>query len=387
VTDTKDWPDYPDATPGTIDLAKIRYEAEVSEVAKERTASSPPTAPDGWPEFPNRITDDAAKAVYAAQVEEARSRRKSDIAPANVPAGWPEYPRYDERYAELSKLLYDAEVKRRAAPYELIDGYSKLEDTTDVGLMQNFHETIREIAKGAIAGADRLPQLIITAAGAIVTLYTGLLGLVFAAGGETLPSRALIPALFLGLSIALATGYAAYLTNRDPTNFDTADGVWQNASAHTNAIVTWINSAIEQRATLLRLAVVALGLGVLFLPSAFVDLREAAQPDAQETSVSWPAVFATSAESLVEQEKALFEAQVSEAAKLREAQLTAERDLVPVTYELPGLHTKVPVADVFLWSIAIGALLIAGVVSVTTSWLGRRTKRTAAQLAANPSTS
>jgi len=50
------------------------------------------------------------------------------------------------------------------------------------------------------------------AAAAIAALYTPLLGVVFSVNDNPLPSRGVIPVLFLGLAILSSTAYLAYQT-------------------------------------------------------------------------------------------------------------------------------------------------------------------------------
>jgi hypothetical protein len=274
------------------------------------------------------------------------------IEPPPPPPHLPPYPPLDTHYADLVKAAYDVELKRATADQDAIDAQNALLDQTDVALVREFHESVRDVAKTALANADALPQLVITAAGAIVTLYTGVLALVFAAGGNALPARALIPALFLGGAVALATGYAGYITKVGATNFMPDDHVWPNAVAHTNGFTAWINAAINSRAGLMRGAVFALALGVLFLPSAFINVQVAVPigtpgMNAAESLAPWPSPPTVDARVTGDVQKTLYQAQVAEVAQQRSAALKSSS------------ANSFDLGDVLLW----GAAIVLGVLA------------------------
>ena len=302
-------------------------------------------APGSWPDYPEGDVE-LAKIRYQAEV--ARQRL---TAPA-PPDPWPSYPPTDDAHGDMAKALYDVRLKQHTAEDDQFLELARLRHETDIALMRGYHETVRTVAKEAIGGADRLPQLVIGSAGAIITIYTGLLGLVFAAGGRALPARALIPALFLGGAIALATGYAAYLTKRRETEFATADTVWSNAAAYTNGFLAWVDAAIRARANLLRASVMALGIGLLFLPGAFVDFRTAPGADAAgdaQPATEWPTPASGDAAVQGELEQILFAAQVQETAERRAAGF--ESDQSPQSVELP--FAPVPAMEAIAWTLAV----------------------------------
>lgn len=257
------------------------------------------------------------------------------------PAGLPEYPDSDTNYADFAKAAYAVQLKRATSRKDEIATQVALLDQTDVALVREFHESVRDVAKTALEHADALPQLVITAAGAVVTLYTGVLALVFAAANHPLPARGLIPALFLGLAIASAVGYAGYITRSHATDFKPDDHVWTNAIAYTNGFVDWINSAIEARAWLMRAAVLFLALGVAFLPSAFIDFTTAGQGQAGSTPgapsvaalAAWPTIGSSDPSVTADLQKILYQAQVDEVATERAA--AAKQAAEPVSVKGP----------------------------------------------------
>jgi hypothetical protein len=140
-------------------------------------------------------------------------------------------------------------------------------------LQQSFHENLAEIAKTSLERARSAAELVQKAAGAVVTIYTGLLALVFSVTDNPLPARGTIPALFLGLAIALSTAYVGYLTRAKDT-----PGPRPHSSARlyqlrrTATFIIWVRQSVLNRAYWLRGSVISLGFGVLFLPLPFLNV-------------------------------------------------------------------------------------------------------------------
>ena len=308
------------------------------------------TTPTDWP----TPQDDKEhiplqQVVLQAQVDEIAAARAS--ATQLEPPDLPGYPPTDAVRGDLAKAAYDVLLKRATSAEDAASAQDALMAQTDVALVREFHESVREVAKTALEHADGLPQLVITASGAVVTLYTGVLALVFAAASRPLPARGLIAALFLGLAVALAVGYAGYLTKARPTNFAPAGHVWPNATAYSNGFIDWINSAISARASLMRAAVLFLGLGVAFLPSAFIDFTMTGQSAPVEQSgqlPAWPTAPSADSSATVELDKILYQAQVAESAAQRT--LVATQAQTPTTVRGPW---GVPAIEEVLWLAAI----------------------------------
>ncbi len=310
------------------------------------------TTPPEWP-LPE---DDAAhvplqQVVLQARVDEIAAARASGT-PLDLP-DLPSYPPTDAVRGDLAKAAYDVRLKRATSAEDAAAAQDALLAQTDVALVRGFHESVRDVAKGALEHADGLPQLVITASGAVVTLYTGVLALVYAAASRPLPARGLIPALFLGGAVAFAVGYAGFITDTHPTTKISPSGhVWPNANAYTNGFVDWINTAIGARASLMRASVLFLALGVAFLPSAFVDFTATATsvPPGQSAQLpAWPTATSDDPSAAADLEKILYQAQVAEAAAERTA--AAARALTPTTVRGP---VGFPLIEEVLW-LAAGA--------------------------------
>jgi hypothetical protein len=123
-----------------------------------------------WPSIPSGRENDVVeynKILYKGQVDEELARRQDAATAASKEA---------ERDAERQKAAWDAEY----------------------ALRKTVHDTRLEVAKAAIERGRAGAEFVRNAAAAIVTLYTGILGVAFAtsAGAERLPARGVAPAVF-----------------------------------------------------------------------------------------------------------------------------------------------------------------------------------------------
>lgn len=201
---------------------------------------------------------------------------------------WPAPPPGHEDDPELRKILLqaeaDAELARRreaaeqaAAEAALGRELQKSAQATEDELAKAVHAARLEIGKTAIDRGIGAAEFIRNAAAAIVTLYTGVLGVAFATGEDStpLPARGIVPAVFLGLAITCAAGYVALLAKADQTSAPKPHSslpIFQER--RLNAFIEWTSKIALDRVRFLHSAVLSLGLGVLLLPVAFVDISD-----------------------------------------------------------------------------------------------------------------
>jgi hypothetical protein len=111
---------------------------------------------------------------------------------------------------------------------------------------------------------------------AVTTIYTGLLALVFAAKtgeGRALTLAAIIPALFLGVALLLATVYAALLRKSQSMALLLPTGLGgQIDELRLSTFMTWCMKGVWDRAWALHASIVSLAFGVATLPIPFVKL-------------------------------------------------------------------------------------------------------------------
>ena len=184
-----------------------------------------------------------------------------------------------------------------------------------------FYTSAYEVAKAAVERARSGAQFVQTAAAAVVTLYTGALAVAFSATSSPLPLRGLIPAVYLGLAVALAAFYLAFpSTTVERVSIPPAAGSTEEPAAWFTSFTGWTQGIILRRRTALRTALFALLLGVIFLPTPFVKVKTST-PTAPKLT-EWPTKTSVGNVQLdlsdIQLQRILYRAQVAEVAKLRE---------------------------------------------------------------------
>jgi len=168
---------------------------------------------------------------------------------------------------------------------------ARLEADAELGKL--FHQTLTDVAKGSVDRSRDSAKYVQTAAAAIAALYTAVLGLVFSVTDNPLPVRGVAAAVFLGLSVALATAYLAYLTKPNPPPMYAGGGSLGELQLNRTAFVTnWINAIVNDRRWAIRASVLSLAIGVAFVPAAFVATHRAPAVPAAPTAPTIPAQVA-----------------------------------------------------------------------------------------------
>jgi hypothetical protein len=193
--------------------------------------------------------------------------------------GWPPPPAIGSQHSgfEYAKQRYAAQLqvateahKHHPAPAEKY----KSEQAHDFAVRLEVVKAYLEVTKGSVTRAQAAAQFVQTAAAAVGTVYTGLLGLLFKADAATikLDPRALAPAVFLGGAVALATLYLAFLTRGERSDPITLADDWEiNQVARVNGFVAWVGELVGRRSGLLRCAALSLAVAVTLLPVPFVS--------------------------------------------------------------------------------------------------------------------
>jgi superfamily II helicase len=89
--------------------------------------------------------------------------------------------------------------------------FQKAQWAAESELNKLFHQTVSDVARNSIERSRDSAKYVQTAAVAIAGLYSGLLGLVFSITSNPLPIRGVYATAFLGLAVALATAYLAFI--------------------------------------------------------------------------------------------------------------------------------------------------------------------------------
>jgi len=248
----------------------------------------------GWPQPEGVVKDTPAAALYAAQLDVRKERTKEDIA--------------------HKKALIDAEIAADRA----------------------YQQGQIDVAKDSITRARSGAEKVQTAASAIITIYTGLLGFAFAISEHPLPARGLIPALLAGLAIVLSTAYLAYLTEPHELVDPEPHGARREmARRRLRSFMDWTHRTSMERSYLLRSSVLALAFAVATLPAPFVTIKGEPEQNAAATAsvnsatpnpaVGWPP-YPGGDNGTPKLREVLYAAQVREAEELRKVARTEAQE-------------------------------------------------------------
>jgi hypothetical protein len=239
-----------------------------------------PEKPNNWP------SDDFAKARYEAllrnisgELESARAERCAVEALGHAKL----QKKYEQKLAEAAaeQSLRRAKEQKK---YEQELGESTAEEAfrrlriqkgfeQDLASSFAYYAAIADLAKSGVDRSRSGSERVQTAAAAIATIYTGVLGLVFAVDKNRLPLAGLVPTIFLGIAITCSTAYASYLTPTSSLELSPAPASVTSAmEKRAVELVKAANLISYNRVYWVRCSVISLGVAVLYLPAAFLDI-------------------------------------------------------------------------------------------------------------------
>lgn len=233
------------------------------------------------PPLPGGEVDDHSTAAYTAEIELAKDvvKRERDQAKEEADRVWEAF---------------------------------EADDKIEGALLQDFHQSVRAVAKSNAERVAAIAETVQKAAAAVIGIYTALLAVLFAVGEVGVPPRAILPALFLGVSVVLSTAYVAWIRKTPDQELRVAQGPPRaKAVTQTANFIRWSRRQYLSRAHYVRGSVVSLALGLLFLPAPLLttgDAPAASIPNAP----AWPEAQGSSEADIV-----LYTAQVEEVARLR----------------------------------------------------------------------
>ena len=184
---------------------------------------------------------------------------------------------------DTTKALYQAQLQLINNRQQGFIDHDKAVRASDYAFHQAVFQAYLDVAKGQIDRSVLRTQFLTTAASAIGTVYTAIIALSFGLGqpNHALPAVGIAPAVFLGLSIALAAYYLAYITSQThqlneqvATSMHRATLILpvQRLFEERNHLIEWVANAVVSRVQWLHAAVISLAIGVVFLPIPFVTL-------------------------------------------------------------------------------------------------------------------
>ncbi|HWM19950.1 MAG TPA: hypothetical protein VNO51_09695, partial [Ilumatobacteraceae bacterium] len=231
-----------------------------------------------------------------------------------------------------------------------------------------FHTKITDVASGAIDRSRDSAKFVQAAAAALMGAYTALLGLVFSVTGRTLPLRGVYSAVFLGVAIAMAVAYLAFLRQRSAINaYEPSTSLAETQLRRTSNFVEWMNAAVASGAWALRAAVIAFGIGVAFIPAAFVGPTSPSAPTAGAPEP--PSIPAAVPEAIEEPALRLFEYEVDKylaSVEVTDPESPTAADVdtcsdVLSPFRSCGWTTETAVERSFRWLVLYSVLAISAV--------------------------
>jgi len=149
-------------------------------------------------------------------------------------------------------------------------------DAAETDLRAAIQAAYIEVQKAKIDRTFRSADAVTRAAGAIATIYTGLLALVYSVGStppRPLPARGVAPAVFLALAFFFSVVNVGFI-RRSGRRVDILESAetWKQQQVRLVRLLQWVDRGALQRAWALRAGIVCLGAGVALLPIPFLAL-------------------------------------------------------------------------------------------------------------------
>ncbi len=215
---------------------------------------------------------------------------------------------YRQRDLDSEKRTEEQKLTLDKAEGDALTALEKSRWDAEAELAKIFHQTIADVAKGSIERSRDSAKFVQTASTAVVAVYTGILGLVFSVTDNPLPLRGVYAAVFLGLAIALATAYLAFITKpRAPALYPGGSSLTEMQLYRTGYLTKWVNATVTNRRWAIRASVLSLAIGVAFIPAAFVASARPTKIPAAPTVPEIPSEIAT---AVSDEAVELFRAQV-----------------------------------------------------------------------------
>ena len=177
---------------------------------------------------------------------------------------------------ESALELYKAKLEARKAEIARLDALDDSAQQQTDELLAAIHAAYIEVTQKGVERSLQRATYLTTAAGTIVTLYTGLLALVYSVGIDPprpLPARGLVPALFVASAFAFSAAYVAFLRRHTWRGRPLPAGLGGDLDEQRLVtFIAWVSASVQQRSWAIRTAVVSLGVGVALLPLPFLQL-------------------------------------------------------------------------------------------------------------------
>jgi hypothetical protein len=207
------------------------------------------------------------KDIPSSEIEYAKLRYAEELQ------AWLE--EWKQKVAEVTAeaaLIASREDTRTARNASRIDATLAAE----VAAVKSVQDAYIATSQSSLDRALTRVNVVTASISAVITIYTALLGLVFAAEpgkGQPLSLVAIVPALFLGLALFLVTIYAAMFKRSLTVGPLLPSGVGgQIAEIRLVTFMRWCFAGVLARSWALHAGIVSFGIGIATLPLPFVRL-------------------------------------------------------------------------------------------------------------------
>jgi hypothetical protein len=216
-----------------------------------------PAPPENLPKDFGATPGDFAKLRYTEELQAWLESWKQQLANAAA-------------HAAVEAARADAKTARDASRQDA-------DRAAEAALVKSLHDAYVSVTQSSIDRSLTRTNVVTASISAVITIYTGLLALVYAAqsgSGKPLTAAAILPALFLGLALLLVTVYAAMFKNssseRGPLLPSGVGG--QLVEYRLTTFMEWCFATVGARTWALHAGIVSLGWGVASLPVPFVTM-------------------------------------------------------------------------------------------------------------------
>jgi hypothetical protein len=166
---------------------------------------------------------------------------------------------------------------------------------SDTDLRAALHAAYIETSKTKLNRTSAAATFVTTAAGAVGTIYTGLLALVYSVAStppRPLPARGLAPAIFLALAFFFSVVNVGFIRRSGARSHVLPPATtWEEQELRLVNFMLWIDRGALRRAWAMRIAVVCLGAAVALMPIPFVGLSRTATALAIGTTAAFAFVY------------------------------------------------------------------------------------------------
>lgn len=216
---------------------------------------------------------DALNALYQAELESWKVRARDPVEEAK---------RIRIRDDEEAKRIRTRDDARADTALAVAVARQDADRAAEVALLQSMQNAYVEVAKSSLDRSITRANFMTGLIAAISGTYTTLLALVYGIGENpvALPGRAMIPVVFLGIALVLASFYVAFLRRNVKKRNLLPSGIGGTiADERLKTFLDWVFSGVLERAWALRTSIVAFGIGVALLPLPFLNIDVAVTRD------------------------------------------------------------------------------------------------------------